>query len=53
VTIKGSKVLTYSKATDAKTIQNNKSPLPENPKIKYGDHKSKRELERRLEKAKN
>ena len=53
VTIKGSKVLAYSKATDAKTIQNNKSPLPENPKIKYGDHKPKREFERRLEKAKN
>ncbi|MDP7625641.1 MAG: TauD/TfdA family dioxygenase [Rhodospirillales bacterium] len=52
VTFKGSKVLAYSKATDAKTIQNNKSPLPENQKIKYGDHKPKREFKRRLEKPK-
>ncbi len=53
VTIKGSKILAYSKAADAKSVQNNKSPLPDDPKIKHGDHKPKRELERQLESTKN
>jgi len=53
VTIKGSKILAYSETADAKSIQNNKSPLPDNPKIKHGDHKPKRELERQLDEAGN
>ena len=42
VTIKGAKVLAYSDAADAKSIQNNKSPLPDNLKDKHGGHAPKK-----------
>ncbi|MBT7956279.1 MAG: hypothetical protein HN731_13885 [Rhodospirillaceae bacterium] len=53
VTIKGSEVLPYSESADTQSVKNNKSPLPDNPKIKHGDHKPKRELARQLEEAGN
>ena len=53
VTIKGENILSYFDAADSKAIQNNKSPLPDDPKVKHGGHVPKRQLERSLEKAKN
>jgi taurine dioxygenase len=53
VTIKGENVLAFSDAADAGSIQNNKSSLPDDPKVKHGGHAPKRQLERELEKAKN
>jgi taurine dioxygenase len=53
VTIKGGEVLPYSESADTQSVKNNKSPLPDNPKIKHGDHKPKRELARQLEEAGN
>mgnify|MGYP003965094919 CR=1 FL=1 len=53
VTIKGGEMLPYSESADTQSVKNNKSPLPDNPKIKHGDHKPKRELARQLEEAGN
>ncbi len=52
VTIKGGKVLPYTDAADTRSVHNNKSPLPDSPKIKHGGHVPKRQLERELEKVK-
>jgi taurine dioxygenase len=44
VTIQGDKVLAYSDAADIKSVQNNKSTFPDNPKVKHGGHTPKRQL---------
>ena len=48
VTIKGQKVIPFTKADDLKLIKDNKSPLPYNQKGRHGGHSPKRPLERKL-----
>ena len=51
VTVKGDKVLSYSKTANVKSVKNNKSPIPNELKSKHGGHIPKRQLTRDLEKA--
>jgi taurine dioxygenase len=46
VTIQGDSVMPFTVAADPKLVQNNKSRLPDNPKVKHGGHAPKRQFTR-------